>query len=46
MFKQMVRRELFGSICACGFPIDTYIDIIVVSVDGEVKVVYEIIFFC
>jgi hypothetical protein len=41
----MVGRELYGIIGACGFPVDSYIDVIIVSIDGEVKVVYEIIFF-
>jgi hypothetical protein len=41
----MVRREVYGNISMCKFPIDSYVNVFGVSVNGKLEVVYVIVFF-
>ena len=46
MLIWMVRRKLNSGISASGFSVDSYINIIVVSMYGEVQIIYCVVFFC
>ena len=46
MLIWMVRRKLNSGISACGFSVDTYINVIVVSMYEEVQVIYCVVFLC
>jgi len=34
MFVRVVGREVYGSVGASGFSVDSYVDIFVISMDG------------
>ena len=44
MFEGVVRRELYGNISKCGFPIGFYVNAIGVSVNGKIQVIYGLFF--
>ena len=41
----MVERELYGSISACRFSVDSYINVVDISMDGEVQIICQFVFF-
>ena len=46
MLMWMVRGKLNGDISACGFSIDTYVHVVIVSMYGNVQIIYCVVFFC
>ena len=42
---RVVGRELYDYIGVCGFSVDFQACVIVISVNGEVQVVYRVVFF-
>jgi hypothetical protein len=45
VFGGVVRRELYGNISMCRFPLDSQVSAVGVSVNGKIQVVYGIVFF-
>jgi hypothetical protein len=46
MFIWMVRWKVYGSVSTCGFSIDSKFNAVIISMDREIQVIYETIFFC
>ena len=45
MFVRVVGRKLFGNISECMFPTDSQVNAIGIYVNGEIQIVYGIVFF-
>jgi len=46
MLTWMVTRKLNGGISACGFPIATYVHVVVISVYRNIHIIYCVVLFC